>query len=174
MTETCALEIMQNNRMITIENKYCLYKITDEYYDDFIKEIKLPFLSIKIKTGGKKFDKKFRELMEKSGYISTPANNYGDSDKFIKKSDIDKFIKELPELETIYLKELYWFVEKYIEEYYQYITIKNIDNRYNKINIFKGYNTIIKLTNNKIKNNRIEQARKKEQEAIEFIEQLFK
>lgn len=176
MSEFCALKIMQNNNMIKVSEGRWVYKITtndDPSEEDIIQEILLPYKIIKIKTAGEKFDKKFRKLMKKSGYISTPALNYGDSEKFVKTSDIDKFIKELPEIEVIYLKKLCWFVKTYIEEGYGYITIKNIDNRY-KRNIFNGDVEIIKLTNNRIKSNRIEQARRKEQEAIEFIEQLFK
>lgn len=172
----CALEIMEKNNMITSLDKHLVYKITtnkDPNEEDIIKEIKLPYKQILIKTGGKNFDKKFRELMKKSGYICTPASNYGDNEKFVKKSDVANFIKELPEIETIYLKELLWFVEQYIERWHSYLKIKNIDNRY-KRNLFKNCNTIIELTNTKIKENRIEQARKKEEKAIEFMEQLFK
>ena len=177
MSEFCALEIMKNNNMIDVKEGAWVYKIAinnDPSEEDIIEEIKLPYKIIKIKTAGENFDKKFRKLMKKSGYICTPARNYGDSDKFVKTSDIDKFIKELPEIETIYLKELCWFVEKDIEEHYGYITIKNINNNRYKRNIFKDYNTITKLTNNRIKINRLEQARQKEQEAIEFMENLFR
>lgn len=172
----CALEIMENNNMIATSNKYWVYKITterDPCEKDVIKEIKLQYKIIRIKTGGKKFDKKFRELMKKSGYVCTPAENYGDGEKFVKTSDIDKFVKELPKKETIYLKKLCWFVEKYIQESNTHFRIKNIDNRYNK-NIFKNYNTITEITNNEIKQNRIEQAKQKEEESIRFMEQLFK
>ena len=178
MSEVCALEIMENNNMIKVNNTTWKYKITtneDPSQEDIIKEIRLPCKNIQIKTGGKKFDKKFRTLMKKSGYVCTPTERYGDSNKFVKTSDIDKFIKELPEIEIVYLRKLCWFVKEYIEENYRYITIKNIDNRF-KRNIFSinGYNNIIELTNNKIKTNRIKQAKQKEQEAIEFMEQLFK
>ena len=176
MSEFCALEIMQNNNMIKVNEGHLVYMITEDNdpdKEDIIKKIKLPCKIIQIKTKGDNFDKKFRELMKKSGYVCTPRENYRNSDKFIKKSDIDEFIKELPKIENIYLNQLYWFVEKYIEEYYEY-TIENIDNRY-KRNIFtiNCYN-VIKLTNNKIKNDRIKQTKQKEQEAIEFMEQLFK
>ena len=176
MSEVCALEIMENNNMIKVNEGRWVYKITknnNPSEEDIIKEIKLPCKIIKIKTAGENFDKKFRELMKKSGYVCTPAQNYRNSDKFVKTSDIDKFIKELPEVEIVYLKELCWFVEKYIKKNYEYITIKNIDNKYAQ-NIFGNCYKIIKLTNNKIKTNRIEQAKQKEKEAIEFIEQLFK
>lgn len=175
MTEKCALEIMQQNNMIKIENRHWLHRIAKEQYpDEIIKELKIPIKRIHIKQDGEEFDLKFRELMKQSGYICTPTKGYGASELFIKKEDIDNFINGLPEEEEIYTDVLNYLIYNYIQDNYQHIKLqKHVMYTGHGNHKFQGKDAVTSITNLNLKKQRIEQESQKEKDAIKFMEQLF-
>lgn len=177
MSEICALEIMEKNDMIEVKDKSITYNISEEQYPfGFIKTIKLPYKIIKIKQKGRDFDKKFRELMQSSGYLCRPDSRWGESELFIKKDDVDEFIRKLPQKEIIYMPKMPGLVSLYIKETYENIFELETRTMYtgHGHHLFSDECEVIQIINKEIKKERIMNENQKEEKAIEFIKQLFK
>lgn len=171
MSEQCALEILENNDMIKVGKEKWIHKIAEKQYpfeNDIIKRLEIPFKSIKIKEKGEKFDERFRRLMQKNGYLYTKSST------FIKQKDIDNFLKELPQTETIWTEELNNLIINYIEKKYDFLKIeKKAQYTGHGHHMFSNRSYVTKITNLKTKKERIKNEKNREQEAIKFMEQLF-
>ena len=170
MSEQCALEILENNDMIKVRKEKWIHQIAEEQYPfetDIIKRLEIPFKNITIKEKGEKFDERFRRLMQKNGYIYTKNST------FIKKEDVDNFLKELPQIETIWTEKPNYLIIDYIENKYNFLIEEKAQYTGQGHHMFSNRSYVAKITNLKIKEERIKNEKNREQEAIKFMEQLF-
>lgn len=180
MSEVCALEIMEKNGMITVEEmKFRFVFVEEKEASEPIDEMIVPAKRISILQKGKTFDRKFRDLMMSSGYICQPAYNYQGSELFFKKKDLDNFLDNLPEKEIIYTRPFPSAMKKYISEVedergliiFGSEKVHTNDFFDLKDNGSWSYQTKIKQLN--VIKKRVEKEEEEEAKAIEFMEQLF-
>lgn len=180
MSNICALEIMEKNEMITIEEKkfrFAFVEKTDS--TEAIDKTIVPAKKISILQKGERFDRKFRDLMISSGYVCMPASNYQGAELFFKKKDLDNFLDNLPKKEILYTRPFPTAMSKYISEVKEErgLIINGSEKVYtNDFFSFNdngswGYQTKIKQLN--IIKERVEKEEEEESEAIKFMEQLF-
>ena len=180
MSEVCALEIMEKNDMITVEEmKFRFLFVEEKEAIEPIDKITVPAKKISILQKGEEFDRKFRDLMTSSGYVCMPGSNYGGAELFFKKKDIDNFLDNLPEKEILYTRPFPSAMSRYISEVKDERNLIISDSvkvytndffSFNK-NGSWGYQTKIKQCD--IIKERLDKEKKQEQKAIEFMEQLF-
>lgn len=180
MSEVCALEIMEKNEMIKVKDtEFSFLFVKEKDATEPISKIIVPAKNIKILQKGGDFDKKFRELMKDSGYTCMPRRGYSGSNLFFRTEDIDDFLDNLPHEEVIYTRPFPTVMERYINKIKddRNLIIKNsvrvmIDDFFAKEkNGEWGYQTKIKQCD--IIKERVDEEKRQEQQAIEFMEQLF-
>lgn len=180
MSEVCALEIMEKNDMITVEEKKFRFIFIEETKDsEPIDKMIVPAKKIYIRQKGEAFDKKFRNLMTSSGYICMPGSNYAGAELFFRKKDIDSFLDNLPKKEIIYTRPFPTAMSRYISEVGKERDLKIDGSEKVYANDFFsfiqngswGYQTKIEQLN--ITRERLEKEEKEEAKAIKFMEKLF-
>lgn len=176
----CALEIMEKNDMITVEEKKFRFIFIEETKaSEPIDKIIVPAKKIYIRQKGEAFDKKFRKLMTSSGYVCMPGSNYAGSELFFKKKDIDNFLDNLPKKEILYTRPFPTAMSRYISEVKKERNLKVDGSEKVYTNDFFGftqngswcYQTKIEQLN--ITRERLEKEVEEEMKAIKFMEQLF-
>ena len=174
MSAKCALELLENNGMIdktvVIETVKVGYELVSEI--DFTlaseKTIDLPLTFIRVKQEDIEFQDRFIELMESRGY-EVPMFNTA-SGYYCKKKDIDIIIEEL----IRYVNEEKFYLEFNKENMRNivYEIEKRSNGRFTPI--IATTDVMFKMKDNYRIKKRIEKEEKEKQNALDFLEKVFK
>lgn len=171
----CKLQVLQENGLMRYKETCLKFDIIKQRTSkEKPMEIKLPVTFIYYNKS-REFDNEFRKNMKGLGYICAITNRTENKEIFIKKEDIDRFVIELPDLETYYISLMPSFLEEYLA-FYRHDTIKfNI----RRESVHTGdcfafkHSYQHKITRLDIKKQREEKEEKKENENIEFMKRVL-
>lgn len=180
MSEVCALEIMEKNDMITVEEmKFKFIFVEKADANEAIDRTIVPAKKISILQKGEEFDRKFRDLMTNAGYVCMPGSNYAGGQLFFKKKDIDSFLDNLPEKEVLYTRPFPSAMSKYISKVKDERNLivsgseKVYTHHFFNLNENGSWSYQTKIKQCDVIKERLDKEKEQEQEAIEFMEQLF-